>query len=238
MLAGTGMATRFLRIKIRGAPKTNRTSDLPLRRGLLYPLSYRGVRRHFNVKYALFPEGNPMLKWLLIAFVIGVALLLWRITAHANRNLPKTGDAAPDFKLPDQHGTLRTKDEFRGKWLVLYFYPRDDTPGCTVQAACFRDGMRELEAAGAVVCGISVDDSASHAAFARKYKLPFALLADRLGETAARYGSLRDFGFFKFAKRNTFLIDPQGKVTKVYLSVNPARNSSDVANDLRGMVKS
>ena len=174
-----------------------------------------------------------MLKWLLIAFVVGVALLLWRITAQSNRNLPKPGDAAPDFKLPDQHGNVRSNAEFRGKWLVLYFYPRDDTPGCTEQAARYRDAMRDFESAGAAVCGISVDDSASHAAFARKYNLPFALLADRQGETARRYGSLRDFGLLKFARRNTFLIDPAGKVAKVYLGVNPARNTAEVANDLK-----
>ena len=174
-----------------------------------------------------------MVKWLLIAFVIGVALLLWRLTAFANRNLPKAGGVAPDFSLPDQNGAMRTSGEFRGKWLVLYFYPRDDTPGCTEQAARYRDAMRELEAAGGAVCGVSVDDSDSHAAFARKFNLPFALLADRKGETAARYGSLRDFGLLKFAKRNTFLIDPAGKVAKVYLGVNPARNTTDVVNDLK-----
>ena len=174
-----------------------------------------------------------MVKWLLIAFVIGVALLLWRLTAFANRNLPKAGGVAPDFSLPDQNGAMRTSGEFRGKWLVLYFYPRDDTPGCTEQAVRYRDAMRELEAAGGAVCGVSVDDSDSHAAFSRKFNLPFALLADRKGETAARYGSLRDFGLLKFAKRNTFLIDPAGKVAKVYLGVNPARNTIDVVNDLK-----
>jgi peroxiredoxin Q/BCP len=173
-----------------------------------------------------------MVKWLLIAFSIGVALLLWRISAHANRNLPKSGAAAPDFSLPDQNGNQRASADFRGKWLVLYFYPRDDTPGCSEQAAKYRDAMRVLEAAGAAVCGVSVDDSASHAAFARKYNLPFALLADRRGEIAARYGSLRDFGFLKFAKRNTFLIDPAGKVAKVYLGVNPARDTEQVTRDL------
>ena len=174
-----------------------------------------------------------MVKWLLIAFVIGVALLLWRLTAFANRNLPKAGGVAPDFSLPDQNGAMRTSGEFRGKWLVLYFYPRDDTPGCTEQAVRYRDAMREFEAAGGAVCGVSVDDSDSHAAFARKFNLPFALLADRKGETAARYGSLRDLGLMKFAKRNTFLIDPAGKVAKVYLGVNPARNTTDVVNDLK-----
>jgi len=174
-----------------------------------------------------------MVKWLLIAFVIGVALLLWRLTAFANRNLPKAGGVAPDFSLPDQNGAMRTSGEFRGKWLVLYFYPRDDTPGCTEQAVRYRDAMREFEAAGGAVCGVSVDDSDSHAAFARKFNLPFALLADRKGETAARYGSLRDLGLMKFAKRNTFLIDPAGNVAKVYLGVNPARNTTDVVNDLK-----
>ena len=177
-----------------------------------------------------------MIKWLLVVFLIGVALLLWRITAYANSNLPKAGDPAPGFSLPDQNGKLRAADEFRGKWLVLYFYPKDDTPGCTEQAARFRDAMRELEALGAAVCGVSVDDSESHAAFARKYNLPFALLADRQGETATRYGSLSNFGVVKFAKRNTFLVDPQGKVAKVYLGVNPARNTRDVTDDLKKLV--
>ena len=174
-----------------------------------------------------------MLKWLLLALLAGFGLLLWRMTAHANRNLPESGAAAPEFKLPDQNGKLRDSGEFRGKWLVLYFYPRDDTPGCTEQAARYRDAMRDIEALGATVCGVSVDDGESHAAFARKYNLPFALLADRKGEVAMRYGSLRDFGFLRFAKRNTFLIDPQGKVAKVYLGVNPSRNTGDVTNDLK-----
>ena len=116
---------------------------------------------------------------------------------------------------------------------MLYFYPRDDTPGCAEQAAQFRDAMREFEALGAAVCGVSVDDSESHAAFARKYNLPFALLADRKGEVAARFGSLLNLGVVKFAKRNTFLIDPHGKVVKSYLGVNPARNTQEVATDLK-----
>jgi peroxiredoxin Q/BCP len=116
---------------------------------------------------------------------------------------------------------------------VLYFYPRDDTPGCAEQAMRFRNSMRELEALGAAVCGVSVDHSSSHAAFARKYNLPFALLADRDGKVAAQYGSLRNFGVLKFAKRNTFLIDPQGKVAKVYVNVHPARNAQDVIADLK-----
>jgi peroxiredoxin Q/BCP len=178
-------------------------------------------------------QANQLIKWIFIAFVIALALLLWRMSAFASRNLPAIGAEAPDFALPDQNGKLRPLSEFRGKWLVLYFYPRDDTPGCTEQAASYRDAMRELEGLGANVCGVSVDDSASHAAFARKYNLPFALLADRKGEVAARYGSLRNFGVVKFAKRNTFLVDPQGKITRVYLGVNPALNTQQVTDDLK-----
>lgn len=179
-----------------------------------------------------------MLKWLLIAVVIGIALLLWRVASSAKRNLPKAGDPAPGFSLPDQNGRPRASDEFRGKWLVLYFYPRDDTPGCTEQAARYRDAMRDIEALGAVVCGVSVDDSESHAAFARQYNLPFALLADRGGETASRYGSLLNLCVVKFAKRNTFLIDPQGRIAKVYLGVNPSRNAQDVTEDLKRLTSS
>ncbi len=179
-----------------------------------------------------------MIKWLLIAVVAGVALLRWRMSAFANGNLPKAGDVAPDFSLPDQNGKLRASGEFRGKWLVFYFYPRDDTPGCTEQAARFRDALRDIEALGATVCGVSVDDSEIHAEFARKYNLPFALFADRKGEIAGRYGSLLNLGVVRFAKRNTFLVDPQGKVAKVYLGVNPERNAQEVTADLRRLTAS
>jgi len=93
--------------------------------------------------------------------------------------------------------------------------------------------MQDFEALGAAVCGVSVDASERHAAFARKYDLPFALLSDRSGAVAARYGSLRNFGVLKLAKRNTFLLDPQGRVARVYLGVNPAQNAGDVIQDLR-----
>ena len=170
--------------------------------------------------------------WLLVLAVVGLALLLWRTNAAITRNLPTAGERAPGFALPDQNGQSRTLDEFRGQWLVLYFYPRDDTPGCTEQAMRFRNTMRELEALGAEVCGVSVDGAASHAAFARKYNLPFALLADRGGQVAANYGSLRDFGVVRVAKRNTFLIDPAGTVSSVYVGVNAARNADEVKEDL------
>ena len=174
-----------------------------------------------------------MLKWLLVAIVLVLVLLLWRITSAAKAHLPKIGDTVPDFELPDQNGTLRSSAEFLGRWLVLYFYPRDDTPGCTEQAVRFRDAMGDIEALGAVVCGVSVNDSTSHAAFARKHRLPFALLADSRGEVTARYGSLVNLGFVRFARRNTFLVDPQGRVAKVYLGANPSLNARDITTDLK-----
>ena len=176
---------------------------------------------------------HRLLKWLLVIVVLCLVLLMWRITAAAKAHLPKAGDPAPDFELADQNGVLRSSAEFLGQWLVLYFYPRDDTPGCTEQAARFRDTMGEFEALGAVVCGVSVDNAVSHAAFARKHRLPFALLADDRGGIAARYGSLVNLGFMRFARRNTFLIDPQGRIARVYLGAHPSRNAQDITADLR-----
>ena len=178
-----------------------------------------------------------MIKWLLLAFLLGVALLLWRSAAFAQSNLPQVGAQAPGFSLPDQNGGLRTDADFRGKWLVLYFYPKDDTPGCTQQACAFRDDLQRLAALGAEIVGVSVNDTASHQAFATKYSLPFPLLADAQGELARRYGSLLDLGLIRFARRNTFVIDPQGRVAKVYLNANTSRNSQEVIDDLKQMIR-
>jgi peroxiredoxin Q/BCP len=176
-----------------------------------------------------------MLISVLIALAAVLAMLLWYALVSGPRLLPQAGEPAPDFALPDQHGVMRSAAEFRGRRLVLYFYPRDDSPGCTEQAARFRDAMQEIEGLGAVVCGISVDDSVSHAAFARKYNLPYALLADRDGAVARRYGSLLDLVFFRFARRNTFVLDAGGRVIKRFLGVNPARNAQEVIAELKGL---
>ena len=173
-----------------------------------------------------------MNKWL-VAALLTVGLPLWGGTVIAASNLPNVGEVAPAFKLADQAGKLRSSDDFRGKWLVLYFYPRDDTPGCTEQACTFRDDMHKLTALGAEVVGISVDDSMSHAAFARKYSLPFPLLADDTGSVASSYGSMRSLAIVKFAQRNTFLIDPNGRIAKVYLSVSTSKNSQEIIDDLK-----
>src|SRR5690242_18552473 len=168
----------------------------------------------------------------IVTMLMVMALFFSSHTAHAEAPEPlKVGQPAPDFKLPDQNGNIRTLADFRGQWLALYFYVKDDTPGCTEQACKFRDDIHELSDLGAQVVGVSVDDSTSHANFAKKYSLPFPLLADSKGETATRYGSLREGG--ALAKRNTFLIDPKGRIAKIYLSASTSRNSAEVIADLK-----
>ena len=116
---------------------------------------------------------------------------------------------------------------------MLYFYPKDDTPGCTKQACGFRDDIDKLNALDAEIIGISVDNPRSHADFAKKYQLPFKLLADSEAITALKYNSLINLGIIKFAKRNTFLINPQGQIEKIYVSVSAANNATEVTNDLK-----
>lgn len=170
------------------------------------------------------------MEWLLIGLAVVAGFLVWRIAFAGD--VPKVGDDAPGFSLKDQNGKARALADFRGKWLALYFYPRDDTPGCTAQACAFRDDLHQLEAMGAQVVGVSVDDVASHVAFAKKFGLPFPLLADTTGGVAARYGSVYNLGIIKFAKRKTFLIDPQGRVAMVYRSANASMNSQEIMEDL------
>ena len=162
---------------------------------------------------------------------LGAVLSVFTVAAAAA--VPAVGTQAPEFSLPDQHGKLRQLADWRGQWLVLYFYPKDDTPGCTTEACNFRDDWQQLSALGAQVVGISIDTSASHKAFAEKYHLPFPLLADVKAEAALRYGAISDWKLFKFAKRYTFLIDPQGRIAHTYLSVNAASHSAEVLADLK-----
>jgi len=147
---------------------------------------------------------------------------------------PQDGQAAPEFKLQDQHGKWHTLAENHGKWLVLYFYPKDFTPGCTTEVCTFRDDVLKLHKAGAEVYGVSLDDVDSHAKFAEKYHVPFPLLADADKSVAKSYGVLTfsEKMNLNYAKRETFLIDPHGKVAKHYADVDPKENSAQVLADL------
>lgn len=172
------------------------------------------------------------MKWLMIFGLVG-ALVLMLIRMAQAAELPKTGQSAPVFNLPDQEGKYHQLSDYSGTWLVLYFYPKDDTPGCTQEACAFRDDLHLLTELGAMVVGVSVDDSSSHAEFAKKYHLPFPLLADKGKVVAEQYGVLLNLGLFKIAKRYTFLINPQGKIVKIYSKVETSRHSKEIIDDLK-----
>jgi peroxiredoxin Q/BCP len=149
---------------------------------------------------------------------------------------PAVGDKAPAFHLQDQKGDWHTLDSHKGQWLVLYFYPKDFTAGCTTEVCTFRDDIAKLKRAGATVLGVSLDDVKSHAEFAEKYHVPFSLLSDSESKTATDYGVLTTSkSGMKYARRETFLVDPAGKIVKVYKDVDPEKNSGQVLADLASL---
>jgi thioredoxin-dependent peroxiredoxin len=172
-----------------------------------------------------------LMKIFFYAVVLIIAFIGYRTYSQPNRTLA-IGSRAPDFNLPNASGEMLSLDSFKGTWLVLYFYPKDDTPGCTKEACTFRDDLHKLEKLDAKVVGVSVDDGASHAEFAKKYSLPFPLLSDKDGAVAKQYGALNDFLVIKMAKRYTFLIDGNGMLQKSYLSVDTSRHSKQIIDDL------
>jgi peroxiredoxin Q/BCP len=165
---------------------------------------------------------------------LAAIIALSSLAALASDTGLAVGAMAPEFKLQDQNGKWVSLDEFRGKWVVLYFYPKDNTPGCTTQACSFRDDIFAFRKANSVILGISVDDVASHAEFAKEYSLPFPILADPTKATAKAYGVLyRMMGIMELARRDTFIIDPQGRIAKIYTKVDVDGHSQLVLNDLK-----
>jgi peroxiredoxin Q/BCP len=165
-----------------------------------------------------------------------IALLLLTILLSAPvvaGETPSVGSEAPTFKLQDQNGEWHALEDYSGQWLAVYFYPRDDTPGCTKEACNFRDNIYAFKAIGAAVVGISVDDVESHKEFSDKYKLPFTILADEDSTTAKDYGVLRDYKLIKLASRQSFLIDPEGKIAKHYDDVDPDKHTDEVLADIK-----
>jgi len=147
------------------------------------------------------------------------------------------GSPAPKFALLDQEAKTHTLANYRGRWVVLYFYPKDDTPGCTTEACNFRDDLPAIRALNVQILGISMDDTQSHARFAEKYRLPFPLLADTEGDVARAYGALWSIGPMRIARRHTFVIDPDGRVAKIYRNVKPASHSRELQQDIKELQK-
>lgn len=148
------------------------------------------------------------------------------------------GMHAPLFELFDQAEKQHSLSDYLGKWVVLYFYPKDDTPGCIKEACAFRDDVALLNNLDVQVFGVSVDTAASHAKFANKFNLKFPLLADLGGQVASSYGSLTKIGPIRLAKRHTFIIDPEGKLAKIYRAVKPATHSDEVISEIKTLNKS
>jgi len=153
----------------------------------------------------------------------------------ADEPMPSVGQMAPTFTLPSQDGSQIALDSFHGKWVVLYFYPKDMTPGCTIEAHNFQRDQAKFDAANAVVLGVSVDTVDSHKQFCTKDNLTFKLLADPDHKVVDQYGSLGHYGTMTIANRNTFLINPEGKIVKVWTKVDPQHHSEEVLAALNEM---
>ncbi len=172
-------------------------------------------------------------------FLSGVAIALTTLLAGAAlaEGAPAIGSPAPDFRLQDQTGRWHSLSDYRGQWVVLYFYPKDNTPGCTTQACEFRDNIFAYREIGAVILGVSVDDVDSHKAFSDEHSLPFPILADSGKTTATAYGTLTTHPVYgEFARRDTFIIDPEGRVAKHYEKVDPKGHSEIVLADLKQLI--
>ena len=151
---------------------------------------------------------------------------------------PEAGKPAPDFSLTAGDGSQVNLKDYRGKWVVLYFYPKDFTSGCTIEAKSFQRDLDQYTKTGAVILGVSVDNAQSHKEFCAKEGLNFKLLADPDAKVSTEYGSIMDYKGSKLAARNTFIINPKGEIAKVYTGVKPAEHSEQVLKDLAELKKS
>ncbi len=156
---------------------------------------------------------------------------------YSAENVPAAGQKAPDFSLPSEDGSNVSLAQFKGKWVVLYFYPKDGTPGCTIEAHNFQRDIAKYQSDDAVIVGVSVDSTDSHKGFCAKQGLTFKLLADTDKKVCEDYGSLRSLMGMKMAARNTFLIDPRGVIAKVWTGVSPSEHSQQVLQALQELKK-
>lgn len=184
---------------------------------------------------------NKAIKFLFSGVVL-LALLAFHIgyggvTMRAGSSLLTEGTPAPGFMLPNQDGKTVKLESFRGKWVVLYFYPKDFTGGCSVEARNFQEDLPKYIAKNATIVGVSTDDPGSHKSFCAKEGLDFTLLSDTEHHVITMYGSKMSLGGITLAARNTFLIDPKGIIRKVYADVSPAKHSEEVLGDLDILTK-
>ncbi|MEN9203821.1 MAG: peroxiredoxin [Thermostichus sp. DG_1_6_bins_120] len=172
-------------------------------------------------------------RWLsLVGLILGLGLVQPAWAQWGTTPLPEVGSPAPEFELPDQTGQLRHLSDFRGEWVVLYFYPRDFTSGCTIEARGFQRDLPKFQAMGAQVVGVSADSVDSHKRFCSAEGLQFPLLSDPKGEVSQAYGSWMG----DVALRNTFLIDPEGILREIDPIVHPSRHSAEVLAQLQQLI--
>jgi peroxiredoxin Q/BCP len=170
-------------------------------------------------------------------FALLVVTAVTAIALSSPADVPAAGSAAPTFKLTTNEGKEASLSDFKGHWIVLYFYPKDFTSGCTVEAHNFQRDLAKYEAAHAVILGVSVDTAESHKDFCAKEGLNFKLLADVDAKVSGEYGSVMDYNGKTYSARNTFIIDPKGKIAKVFVKVNPAVHSEEVLAALAELQK-
>jgi peroxiredoxin Q/BCP len=176
-------------------------------------------------------------KIMVAVLVLAFAMILPSAGRAAAGNIPSVGTEAPDFQLKAQDGKLVRLKDLRGKWVVLYFYPRDFTSGCTLEAHSFEQDLTQYQAMNAEVLGVSVDSSGSHKSFCAKEGLNFKLLSDADHKVSQEYGSTREMNGTVMAARNTFVIDPAGKIAKTFIGVHPDHHSTEVTAALRALQK-
>lgn len=175
--------------------------------------------------------ATPALRGTLLRGIAAVLATLLATVSFAGEQ-PQVGDMAPDVRLQDQDGDWHALSDYRGQWVTMYFYPKDDTPGCTTEACNFRDDVFKFRKMNVKLIGVSLDDVDSHKEFAEKYSLPFTLLSDADKQAAKAYGVLTKFGPIEITARETFLIDPDGRIAKHYKKVKPDAHSQEVLSDL------
>lgn len=165
-----------------------------------------------------------------LSLIIAAAVVLGfsPVRARADQPAPQVGAPAPDFSLPSQTGARVSLSDLKGRWVVLYFYPKDFTHGCTIEAHNFQQDLSKYEKRDATIVGVSMQSAASHKDFCAKEGLHFKLLADTDGKVSQTYDSVKDFKVATFSARHTFLIDPKGVLRRAFLDVDPNKHSAEV----------